>query len=63
MLVRHVLSGLTLAAGICALAAPLSAQTVDARLIGLGGLHLGRSGSLSVRDETVDLAIARLLVY
>ena len=47
MLVRHVLSGLTLAAGICALAAPLSAQTVDARLIGLGGLHLGRSGSLT----------------
>ena len=26
---------------------PLPAQTVDARLIGLGGLHLGRSGSLT----------------
>src|SRR6267143_3728490 len=47
MLVRHVLSGLTLAAGVCALAAPLRAQTVDARLIGLGGLHLGRSASLT----------------
>jgi len=47
MPVRHVLSGLTLAAGVCALAAPLRAQTVDARLIGLGGLHLGRSASLT----------------
>src|SRR5207249_8386238 len=44
---RHVLAALSLAAGIRARAAPLSAQTVDARLIGLGGLHLGRSGSLT----------------
>ncbi|HEX9280344.1 MAG TPA: hypothetical protein VF890_06825, partial [Gemmatimonadales bacterium] len=43
---RHRLSGLTLAVGLCALAAPLRAQTFDARLVGLGGLHLGRSGSL-----------------
>ena len=43
---RHRLSGLTLAVGWCALAAPLRAQTIDARLVGLGGLHLGRSGSL-----------------
>ena len=41
--VRH---RLTLAVGLCALAAPLRAQTIDARLVGLGGLHLGRSGSL-----------------
>jgi len=47
MPVRHVLSSLTLAACLCALVAPLPAQTVDARLIGLGGLHLGRSGSLT----------------
>src|SRR5256885_10597786 len=47
MPVRHVLSSLPLAACLCALVAPLPAQTVDARLIGLGGLHLGRSGSLT----------------
>jgi len=45
--VRHPLFGLVLAAGVCAVATPVRAQTIDARLVGLGGLHLGRSSNLA----------------
>ena len=44
---RHPLFGLVLAVGFCAVATPVRAQTIDARLVGLGGLHLGRSSALT----------------